>query len=274
MTNTDTKTIPLDLIDVPTDRARDFDAANAEALAAIIAAQGLMHPIRVRVTGDRYTLVAGLHRLEAMRLNGAEAIVATISTAADANEARLEEVMENLGRGELIALDRCHHLYDLKRAYEYLHPDTVAGVAGGKARQGSASEIFSFAEATAEKIGLSKRAIQIAVKIYTDLTADAVMRLRGTDLARKQTELKALSEQKPHIQRRILDLILGDEHPDVQNVASALFIIEEGVKPTSVEKMVRTIRNGLKELPDVSFDLLVAENEDRIMASLKRRGRL
>lgn len=275
MTNSDTLTLPLDLIDVPKNRARGFDAASAKALAAIIAAQGLMHPIRVRTNGERYTLVAGLHRLEAHRINGAETIAATLSEASNDDETRLEEVMENLGRGELIALDRCQHLYELKVAYERLHPETVAGSAGANARhKNSASEIFSFAETTAEKMGLSKRAIQIAVKIWTDLTPASRLRLIGTDLARKQTELKALSEQKPAMQARILELIESEEHPAVQNVAQAISHLEGTLPVTAVERMVRTIRTGLKELPDASFDLLVVENEERIIASLKRTGRI
>lgn len=279
MTNSDTLTLPLDMIDVPKNRARGFDAAAAEALAAIIAEQGLMHPIRVRPNGERYTLVAGLHRLEAHRINGAETIAATLSDASNDNEARLEEVMENLGRGELIALDRCQHLFELKVAWEAERARPLVEVLsdeGGTSCSTSDghSEVFGFARSVADQIGLSKQKINMAVKIWADLTADAVMRLQGTDLARKQTELKALSEQKPPMQRRILDLILSEDHPAVQNVSQAIAHLEGTLPVTAVERMVRTIRTGLKELPDASFDLLVAENDERILASLKRTGRI
>jgi len=40
-----------------------------------------------------------------------ETIAARVSDAETDDQARLQEVMENLGRNELIALDRCH-LFD------------------------------------------------------------------------------------------------------------------------------------------------------------------
>ena len=110
--------LPLDQIEVSSDRAKDFDPVWAEALAAIIAQQGLQHPIRVRLVGERYRLVAGRTRLEAYRLLNLPEIAATLSDAATDDAARLEEVMENLGRAELIALDRCHHLFDLKQVWD------------------------------------------------------------------------------------------------------------------------------------------------------------
>lgn len=54
----------LDHIEVPSARARDFDPAWAEVLAAIIKEQGLLHPIRVRADGDSYRLIAGRVRLD------------------------------------------------------------------------------------------------------------------------------------------------------------------------------------------------------------------
>ena len=113
----------LDAIDVPQDRARDFDPVWAEALSSIIKEQGLQHPITVRPVGDRYSLVAGLHRYYAHLIGGqAESIPAFVSEAQTDDEARLQEVMENLGRHELIALDRCHHLYELKQVWERMTP--------------------------------------------------------------------------------------------------------------------------------------------------------
>lgn len=274
MMTSDVHLIPLDLIDAPRDRARGYDEATAEALAVILKAQGLMHPIRVRQMGERYALIAGMHRLGAFRINGEGAIPATVSSAATDDEARLEEVMENLGRGELIALDRCHHLYELKVVYERMHPETAAGVAGGKARQGAATEIFSFADHAAEAMGLSDRAIRLAVKIWTDLTPASRLRLVGTDLARKQTEIKALSEQKPAMQAKILELIEDADHPDIQNVAGALAYLERGVEISPAEKQFRAINTAFSRLADDALDMVVQNNADRMIASLKRLGRI
>lgn len=279
MTTSDVHLIPLDLIDAPRDRARGYDEATAEALAVILKAQGLMHPIRVRQMGERYALIAGMHRLGAFRINGEGAIPATVSSAATDDEARLEEVMENLGRGELIALDRCHHLYELKTAWEASRArplvEALAGE-GGKtfSTSGPEVEVFGFARSVAEKVGLTKQAINLAVKIWTDLTPASRLRLVGTDLARKQTEIKALSEQKPAMQAKILELIEDADHPDIQNVAGALSYLERGVEISPAEKQFRAINTAFSRLADDALDMVVQNNADRMIASLKRLGRI
>lgn len=265
--------LPLDAIDLPENRARDFDPVWAEALAGIIRQQGLLNPITVRPVGDRYRLVAGLHRYYAHLFMGDQAtIAARVSEAETDDEARLQEVMENLGRNELIALDRCHHLYELKVVWERMYPETKAGVAGANAKHGHANEIFSFAAATAERIGLSQRSIQIAVKIWTGLAPQTRTRLRGTDLARKQTELKALTELSPVKQAKVMDLILGDA--EVDNVAQALEHLANGVVPNALEKRFTAVSRSFAALDEATFDNVIAAHEERVIASLKRRGRI
>lgn len=276
-------TIPLDLIDVPEGRARDFDPAWAEALAAVVAVQGLLNPITVRATeGGRHVLVAGLHRLRAFGILGRAAIPARLSVAASDDAARLEEVMENLGRYDLIALDRCHHLHELKALWLKLYPQAKRGgdrgnqYTGGKGQSLASAtdepEIFNFGKAIAEKVGLSKQAINAAVRIWHYLTPESRRRLAGTDLARKQTELKALSEQKPAVQAKILDLILGEAPPE--NVAQALDYLENGVAPNALEKRFIAFSRSFAALQDEQLDSLLAAHEDRVIASLKRRGRI
>lgn len=278
-------TVSVALIDVPEGRARAFDPVWAEALARMIEVQGLLQPILVRPQeGGRYMLIAGLHRLRAWGLLGRGAIPVTLSEADSDDAARLAEVMENLGRYDLIALDRCQHLHELKALWLKMYPQAKRGAhenrgnqhMGGKGQSLPFStnepEIFNFAEATAEKIGLSKRAINTAVRIWLHLSPESKARLTGTELARKQTELKALSEQKPAVQAKILDLILGDSPAD--NVAQALDLLENGVAPNSVEKRFTTFSRGFAALGDDLFDRVVMANEDRVIASLRRRGRI
>jgi hypothetical protein len=66
--------IRLDDIYVPTARRGTLDAARVQALAEDILDNGLKVPIQVRRDKDRYVLVAGLHRLEAMRALGNDSI--------------------------------------------------------------------------------------------------------------------------------------------------------------------------------------------------------
>ena len=75
---------------------------------------------------------------------------------------RFEPAMldENLMRAELSPAERAKATARRKAVYLKLHPETAAGVAGGKARQGSASAKLAFAEDTAAASGRSERAVQ------------------------------------------------------------------------------------------------------------------
>ncbi len=68
--------IPLEKIYVPTRLRGTLDQAKAEALAEDIVNNGLTTPIQVRADGARFVLVAGLHRLEAVRFLGEKTIAA------------------------------------------------------------------------------------------------------------------------------------------------------------------------------------------------------
>lgn len=309
--------VDLAAIDVPENRARSFDLDEAAGLAASIAEIGLLHPIRVRLIGNRHRLIAGRKRLEACRLLGWTAIPVTISDAGTDDEERLEEVLENLASFDLVKLDRCQHLYELKQVYERLHPETKNGARPGNQytigrtqnlrSSNEDGEIFGFAAATAEKIGMSRRAIELAVKIWTELTISSRIRLAGTRFADHQSALKEISEQSPADQEKVLDLLLSDP-PAASTVADAIAIIRNGSAPTPAEKKVAAVSKAvqslakpvastvniaadasrlaeLKEsiatlsrffakLEDDALDSVVAENEERIIASLKRRGRI
>lgn len=291
MTTHDLHDIPLHLIEVGEDRGRDLEPAWAEALAALIREQGLLHPIIVRPDGAlsgafrRYRLVAGLHRLRAFQLNGAETIPAYLSAAASDDDARLEEVMENLGRYDLIALDRCHHLFELKQIHERKYPQAKAGVAGAAALHKKCAtanlatapnggEVFGFSEFVAERVGLSARAIRRDVAIWTGLDPAVRRRLHGTALAGKQTELKALSEAPATLQGRVLDLLLEGGVEGVENVATALQYLDRGCIVTEVERQFFAVDRAFGKLPEAAIDMVVANHADRVIGALHRLGRI
>lgn len=70
--------IALEEIYVPAKRRRTLDAAKVEALAESIIEDGLKMPIHVRRDKERYVLLEGLHRLEAMRALGEATIEALV----------------------------------------------------------------------------------------------------------------------------------------------------------------------------------------------------
>ena len=55
---------------VPAKRARTLDPSKVETLATSILEEGQRTPIQLRADGDRFVLVEGLHRLEALKALG------------------------------------------------------------------------------------------------------------------------------------------------------------------------------------------------------------
>src|SRR5690606_33379176 len=103
------------------------------------------------------------------------------------------------------------------------------GVAGGKARQKTASEIFSFAEIAANATGLSRRSIELAVAMVNGLSADTRQRVRGTDIERKASDLRALASVRPELQAQALDLLLSSP-PQAGSVGDAI-LLAQGLRP-------------------------------------------
>jgi sulfiredoxin len=73
--------VPVDQIYVPSQLRRTLDADKVQRLAEDILSAGQKTPIQVRRDGERYVLVTGLHRLEAMRALGESAIDSLIVRA-------------------------------------------------------------------------------------------------------------------------------------------------------------------------------------------------
>ncbi|MFZ2470213.1 MAG: ParB N-terminal domain-containing protein [Parvibaculum sedimenti] len=208
-------------------RLRPIDPAWAEVIGTSIDESAQRTPIEIRP--DRhgqyeYSLVAGGHRIAGAGLKGHTHIDAFIVEANEL-EARLIEIDENLIRHELNPLDRAAFLAERKAVYEALHPDTKAGVAGGKARQGSATVMFTFADDAAERTMLSARTIQRAVQIHSKLSPDVRAAIAGTDLAHKEGELYALSRLAPREQSKVLGLMRRQKDP-AQSVREAIAIAQ------------------------------------------------
>jgi len=62
--------VPIDKIYVPLGKRKDVDEDKVLALAEDILENGQTTPIYVRVGKDRYVLVEGLYRVEALKLLG------------------------------------------------------------------------------------------------------------------------------------------------------------------------------------------------------------
>ncbi|MFN7308325.1 MAG: ParB/RepB/Spo0J family partition protein, partial [Acetobacteraceae bacterium] len=162
--------IPVDHILVE-DRLRTVNPDHAALIAESFRANGQMTPIEVRRNdAGEFVLVAGAHRLAAARLAEMDQIAASIIDA-DEDQARLREIDENLCRRDLTELDRATFLAERKAVWIRLNPETA--VVGRKKLKTNLSLIPTFAQDAAERLGLSARSVDRAIR-RTVLIADDV----------------------------------------------------------------------------------------------------
>ncbi len=113
---TEAKQIQLDRIEPdPEQPRREFDPERLDELAASITSEGVLQPIAVRydTEQDVYIILHGERRWRASRQAGLESIPAIVRDVPE-DRRLLQQLMENIVREDLNALDRAHALRALK----------------------------------------------------------------------------------------------------------------------------------------------------------------
>src|SRR6185437_6789326 len=186
-------------------------------LADSIAKLGLRTPISVASGSSKsagggsdatFTLVAGIHRLQACRSLGLVEIEASI-VQMDDDERLLWEIDENLCRADLTELERGEHLLKRKEIYERKWPQTRAG---GDRRseefQTENSSVRSFAEDSAAKTDVTERAIRQSIRRARKIDEKVRDRVRALpDIANSGVELDALADMDATQQKRAVALV-------------------------------------------------------------------
>ncbi len=174
-------------------RARPVTDARVDALINSIADVGLLNPITVVreivIHGGRsvegYTLIAGAHRLEAMRRRGDTEIEATVVDM-DGHERLLAQCDENLCGTNLGAGERAMLTAIRKSCYEFLHPETAHGAIGGghdkQSRQLGDSAPERFTTDTAETTGRAERSVQRDAERGEKILPVVMSKIIGTKL--------------------------------------------------------------------------------------------
>ena len=160
---------------------READPEAVHKLADSISEVGLMNPITV---DQEYTLIAGLHRLEAVKMLGWAEIECTVSSL-DGLLAQLAEIDENLIRRGLDYVDEGEQLARRKEIYEMLHPETRQGQRNGQTSKTATIAVLDvkpFAEDAAEKLGMAPRTIRAKIQVAKNLTPQAKEIVKGSDI--------------------------------------------------------------------------------------------
>lgn len=152
------------------ERLRPAEPDAVAALARSMAAEGLLQPIGLTIAGTAggvapATLVWGLHRLEAARQLGWDAIPAQVLAGPEVRPREIEAV-ENLCRADLAPYDRAVAVSALR--------DAMKAAAKRERSAGGFEESANFADpatvaALAERMGVSKRAVEYDLRLVDRL---------------------------------------------------------------------------------------------------------
>lgn len=231
-----TTRVLIDGIEVGT-RLRPVDQERVDALKASIKSLGLRMPITImsRANGDdtRFILVAGLHRLEALRQLGEEATDAIVVPDDDI-EAELWEIAENLHRADLTKEQRDQHirryaeLIEAKDARVVVVQNEPKLSARGRSNEGRPKGV---AQKVAEQTGLSKSTVRRA--LYRP----------DPEIARQQQEAARMRRE----QDRAIEAVAAEEYAhwllentDLDALPTLIAWIE-GSKPKDVIDALRRL---------------------------------
>lgn len=226
-------------------RLRPAHPAVVEQLAGDIEARGLRQPIEVARKGKGWQLVSGLHRFMACKSLGWSTIP-SVEVTGNLPALQRDQLLENLARNELSALERCQFTAVLKGLFLSENPGAARGVAGGKARQGQQMPSLALAEWYGEIAARSERAIRTIKRqaaIGERLDEEAADRLRGSEFEDNQFELEALSKRHAEQQRQVAAMLTDPDSP-AGSVANALAALA-GQPAEAADRAGRTIAKAL-----------------------------
>jgi len=274
--------VAIDLVDVAADRLRSRDADWEALIAATYAEVGQQTPIRlVREISGRFTLDGfgfGVSRLEAARLAGWVEIEAEWCdrAAADPRFYRLPEIIEQIARRRLGALDECRFLAEYKTIHLRLYPEAANGgnrKGQTKQKQGldHQNAKFAFWQAASESTGLGRRAVEMKVSIWEGLSEPARERLQGSRLADNQAALQQLSGLGYGLQEKVLELLLAVP-AGAATIADAIELAQGKRLPSIDDKRFNSVAGNMQRLSAAARKPLWTAYADEIIPVLKAEG--
>ncbi len=217
---------------IVTDRMRELDEAAVSSLMESIGKMGLMTPISVRPSGGEYELVAGAHRLEAMKRLGERHINSVVLYGWAEKQARKWHISENLHRADLTALQRAEWIAEWIRITdeeERVSLQVATKPQGGRPEAGvrrAARElnVESTAAHRAIKIdGLSREAKKVAAQVGLEKNQRALVAASRADTPEDQVNvLRTWHEQERPKVLRLPPAVTKDDPPDMYVVARML----------------------------------------------------
>lgn len=213
---------PIDRIIVANRLRNRCDEGTVQRLMDSIQKIGLQTPISVRPDNDDLLhLVAGRHRLEAVKRLGMETIDC-VRMAGTNDEARMWEIAENLHRADLTVLERDEHIAEWIALASLSKPTPTDGdvqfsqVAKNESKRedGRGHRQEGGVNAAARELGIDKDAAYRATKV-AGLSADAKEEARRVGLDNNQSALlKAAKEPEEAQAAKVREIADAKRNPE------------------------------------------------------------
>ncbi len=224
---------------------RSLDTCHVGELADSIREIGLLNPLTI--DRDNF-LIAGLHRLEAVKRLGWTEVDCTVSSL-EGLSAELAEIDENIVRSDMSTLEYGEILLRRKEIYETLHPETKRGMRNGqtsKSDKMSFLETKSFAQDTAEKLGVVPRTVERQIQTAKNLTQEAKEIIKNADKKISKKEALKLSRLEPEDQKEAARLLTTQQIRNMGEYAEK--------KKEEPEKAGDSLKDMIAELKDPDKD--------------------
>ena len=205
---------------------RDLVPKRVEELAESIAASSLVCPITLN---QDYTLIAGLHRLEAVKLLGWTEIECYVIELNNL-QAQIAEIDENIIRSNLNDIELGRILLRRKEAYEMLHPSAKQGGDRKSEEIKTRGARFDkpFTVDTSEKTGMSRRSVEEKIQVVQNLTPEVQEIVKNKNIGfKKALQLSHLPSDQ---QKDAVTMLLNGEIQSVDEYMA----VRSGSKPDTL----------------------------------------
>jgi ParB family chromosome partitioning protein len=241
---------PASAIEIPISRIRSnphqprkrFDAEGLAALAASIAANGVIQPVLVSETSDGYLLVAGERRLRAAQAAGLERIPAVVRQLIDRDQLELA-LVENLQREDLDPLETAEAYRQLVNRFGFSHDDVANRV--GRARSTIVNTL---------------RLLELAPEVQSAIADGRLSEGHG----------RALGGIAPELQKSLLDTVVGQE----LSVRQTEELVRRLREPRATPEKSRPARKSDPDLERVEEELRRVLGTKVSLARSRRGGRI
>ncbi len=259
---------------------REASLSGINELARSISEVGLLNPITV---DPNHTLIAGLHRLEAVKCLGWTEIECTVC-GLEGLQSELAEIDENVVRTALSTIEYGELLERRKELYESLYPETKVGLSqaagmnraiGKHVSDKSSPTSKSFAQDTAEKLGISVRTVERTIQTMKGLTAETRDVFRNfPNYKLSQSNAAKLSRLEPKKQKTAAILLASYQIKSVDEYEPEQIEGKAPKKPKRDKEFLESVAS-LKDptkIVEVGPDMLLADYRNMVQEVQQQIG--